>query len=456
MLHTVHALIKLEAMLTPGAAVVVGVSGGLDSMVLLHALQALEFQPLVVHVNYQLRGAAADADEALVDETCRAQGLVCHTYRVDAKQQAKDAGTSFQEAARDIRYAIFDEVARAEKVPVVAVAHHQDDQAETVLLNLFRGTGMDGLAGMRPKRPLKADSDTMLIRPLLHVNRQAIRAYAEANKLHWRDDASNSDTVYARNRLRHSVLPLIKEHFGASALNHIAQTASVLQGYNEATLKPYLAQIWADAVGGESQRLACKVLSGQPSVWRKRLILEGLRTWLPTAPRDQHFIGRIVALLDAEPGKRIACKGGTIWRARRHLVFEPTSQHATAFEARLPGDGTTETPAGTFSLEQVAVPSQWSGSEQVVYIDADAVMLPLRVRFWQHGDRLQPLGMMQTKLVSDLLTDAKVPVHLRERVLVVVSGDELVWVVGQRIGHRFRITEATRRAVKMVFVPANS
>lgn len=442
-------------MLASGATVVVGVSGGMDSVVLLLALQRLGYKPVVVHVNYGLRGDEADGDEALVKEMCEAEEVPCHTFHLDAKERAKEDGASLQEAARDLRYEAFAHVAQTEQIPVVAVAHHQEDQAETVLLQLLRGTGMEGLVGMRPKRRLQPGSDVMLIRPLLGIDRHTIHAYAKEHRMQWREDASNSDAKYMRNRLRQTVLPIIAEQFGRPAVAHIAETAEVLRGYVEATFEPHLATLWQKATRHRSKGLDIHVLRQQPVVWQQRLLLEALKTWLPEASRNRVFLQRIVTLIDAEPGKHVPCKGGAIWRERKLLIFAAEQHNALFNSLMIERDGEYTVPHGVLHVEHTDVPQQWSKSADIVHVDADMLMYPLNVRYWQAGDRVQPLGMTKTKLVSDLLTDAKVPVHQRKHILVVQSGNDIAWVVGHRIGHCFQITASTKAAVKMVFSLAN-
>lgn len=455
MLEAVRAFIQEHALLAAGSPVLVGVSGGLDSMVLLHVLHVLGYKPYGVHVNYGLRGKASDADEALVASVCTDLDVPFQAVARRVKVQGEGGGHSLQNVARDARYAVFADVARQQQIATVAVAHHQDDQAETVLLQLFRGTGLDGLAGMRPKRKLDPSGDLDLIRPLLGVARADLRTYAVQHNVPWREDASNTDSTYLRNRLRQDVMPLLEQYFGTSVPKHIAKTALLVQGYLASTIEPGLATIWnrARLDAADDSRLNIRVLDEQPTVWRQRVILKALRTWLPEAPRDAAFVARIDKLRTAAVGQRVESGNGIIWRGREDVIFDRRTEVDRSFSVQITSAGTYQTPEGTLHLNAEDVSVEWSGSRWQEVVDAEKLSFPLTLRYWEQGDRIQPLGMAQTKLVSDLLTDAKVPVHRRGQTLVVSAGNQVVWVVGQRLGHRFRVTPTTRCVVKMVFKP---
>ena len=209
----VAAFIRRHSLLSKGEQVLVGVSGGVDSVVLLHLLRRLGYGAEAAHVHHGLR-PEADGDAAHVRSLCEAWDVPFHVARFDAKAEAEAARTSVQAAARELRYGFFDEVAAQRGIDAVAVAHHLDDQAETMLLNLFRGAGLDGLAAMAPKRSLSKETDVRLIRPLLGLRRTDVEAYARAEGLTWREDASNAAEAYRRSAVRHAILPAIEAHFG--------------------------------------------------------------------------------------------------------------------------------------------------------------------------------------------------------------------------------------------------
>ena len=439
-----------HALLTPGERVVVGVSGGLDSTVLWHLLRAGGFDPIAAHVNYGLRGAASDADEAFVREQAEAWGLPVHVRSVEL------GDGSVQAEAREARYRFFDALAREVGARAVATAHHRDDQAETLLLNLLRGAGPTGLAGMPPRRSLAPGSPVELVRPLLWASRREIEAYAHEHGLRWRDDASNAASEYRRNALRHEVLPAIERHFPGAA-ERIARTADVLREYLDsgAALAPDALFDAASDGENEGPGLRLDVLAAQPEVVRWGLLLEALRRWAPDAPRTSASVAELDALVAAQPGRRVAWPGVTVWRERDRLVFA-VSQEPAAFAAEVePGD--TVTPIGTLRVEPLdGVPETFDSSPFVEVVDAERLRFPLTLRPWQHGDVVRPLGLDGHKNVSDVLTEGRVAPHARARQPVLVSDGEIVWVVGHRLGAAFAVGPTTRRAVRLTWSPSDS
>ncbi len=457
----------------PGAApVVVGVSGGLDSVVLFHLLAQMGHAAVAAHVHYGLRGPNADADAACVRALAARHGAACYLARRDADAEAARRGTSRQDAARSLRYAFFAAVAAQTGSAHVAVAHHRRDQAETLLLHLLRGAGPEGLAAMPPRRPLAAAGEAhanaaasgdeaaapVLVRPLLSAPRAAVRAYAEAEGLRWRVDASNRTLAYRRNVVRHRLLPLL-EATSAGATGRLAHTAAVMRGYLDATLAPDRARRWAAVTAPEAPRtLRAEALAAQPPVWRRRLVLEALARWLPEAPATDAFAAEVEALLTAQVGRRVEAGGGVVWRVRDGLRVEaaaprpvpPTPVPWTGTPVRLPG-GTLRAcvlPAPPPTLDP--------GTPHVAYADADRLghPRPLTARRWQPGDRLRPLGMDGTKTVAALLTDARVPPPVRARACVLLGADgRLAWVVGHRLARAARVRPTTRRVARLTWTP---
>ncbi|MEM1043388.1 MAG: tRNA lysidine(34) synthetase TilS [Bacteroidota bacterium] len=448
MLSRLLRFVNARALLAEGARVVVGVSGGVDSVVLLHLLRAAGYEVTAAHVNYGLRGADADADEALVRTLCRQSDMPLKVHRAGIEG-------SVQAAAREARYAFFGEVACQVGAAAVATAHHRDDQAETVLLNLFRGAGLVGLAGMPLRRPLVPDSEVEVIRPLLWAARAEIEAYARTHDLAWREDASNRSLAYRRNALRHAVLPLIEQHFGEGVGERIAGAADLVREAleSEAALVPAsLFEAAAEETGG-AWALRLGVLADQPEAVRRGVLLDALRRWAPGTPRSQATVRELEALLGAQPGRRVAWPGVTVWRDRDRLVFEAEpAVDAFALDVQ-PGE--TTTPLGTLHVgKPSAVPAAFDASPEVEWVDADRLRFPLTLRPWQAGDAFQPLGMTGRKNVSDLLTERRVSPHERARQLVLLSGEAVAWVVGHRLGAAWAVGPETQRAVRLRWRPA--
>ena len=452
----VRHYIEQHRLLPPGARVLVGVSGGVDSVVLMVVLKQLGYIPEAAHVNYQLRGDASDGDEAFVQALCRQRGVSFHLETVDAAAYAEERGLSIQEAARDVRYAFFARVAEREDLRYAALAHHIDDQAETVLLNLLRGTGPEGLAGMPVQRTLAPGSAARLVRPLLGVCRAEIEAFARQEGLAWREDESNLYLKYQRNVVRAAVLPLLEKHFGDAASVNIARSAALVREYVDDAFRQALTAYFEQAARPEARQLDLDALGTLAPVWRRRLILEAFQRWLPGVQRHAALAEAVEALIDTQPGRRVALKGGTVWRGRDGLVFTLPSETGAAAQ-----DAILVHPGATVALEpgllHVEVfderPARLDAEAPTrVFADAGRLVFPLIARRWQPGDRFRPLGMNGTKKLSDFLTDAKVPPHRRAGTWVLVSGTEIVWVVGMRLAESVRVEPGTRRFAKFTFI----
>ena len=232
--------VNARAPIPKGAPVLVGVSGGVDSVVLLHVLVALGYRCQVLHVDHGLRQAEAANDAQFVKDLCRSMDLTCHIVQIDVESEAESTGASLQMVARKLRYEALARHAKSSGIAYVTVGHNQNDQAETILLNLSRGAGPEGLAGMRSMRPLT--NGIMLVRPLLGETRDAIVTYAKAANLKWKEDPSNRDETYERARMRHQVLP----HLDADA---VARSASVMQGWVDQVIRPVVAESYREASG---------------------------------------------------------------------------------------------------------------------------------------------------------------------------------------------------------------
>lgn len=435
----------------PGG-LLVGVSGGMDSVVLLHLAQRRGRRVVAAHVNYGLRGADSAADEAFVRTLCTSWNVPLHVHQAGLTAEAR----SRQEAAREIRYAFFRTVAEAEGVGAVAVAHHADDQIETILLNLLRGAGPEGLAGMPAVRPLAEGSPVRLVRPLLTVRRAEIAAYAHAEGLSWREDASNENLDYRRNALRHDVLPRLAEHFGEGALANVARSGTLLRDYVDGAFRETLARHFeaAATAAPDGGRLDLGALGALPEVWRGRLIVEALRRWMPAAPVRAAVVAEIDGLRMAQPGRRVPLAGGAVWRGREALAFVREEAPGGEEVVSLAVEAPVRVPGGTLVVERLAArPERLDLGPAAVVVDAAVLEGGLAVRRWRAGDRFVPLGLEGSKNVSDLLTDARVPVHRRAEARVVCAGEEIVWLVGHRLAEAFRVGPETRAFAKITFIP---
>ena len=424
--------------------VVVGCSGGVDSTVLLHVLLALGARPIVVHVNYGLRGRESDRDEANVRSACRQLDLDLVVERAEDVGDLITNG-SLQEAARRVRYAAFSRVASERSVLYVAVGHTLDDQSETVLLQLMRGSGIRGFAGMRVVSGTGEGSGPVIIRPLLMSSREVVERAATGLSTRWAFDSSNKDPKYARARLRSNVMPAIESNFGRSRWLNIGrsglQTGNVDQAESDK-----VKDLIHDLSGPAGAALSVDGLLGLDPPLRGRVILEAIRRWAPELPETADSVRRIEGLLHTQPGRRVKTGNSVAIRDRAELVFRVEDDSAEPLTLR-PGEAV---PCGRVIIhlhELARVPRGVDPlSRDVAYVDLDSLTDPLVARPWRHGDRMQLLGTDGTKLVSDLLTDARVAVWRRSAVPVVLSGNEVLWIAGVGRSAVGLITEDTRRA----------
>ena len=435
----------------PDCRILLAVSGGIDSMTMagLFLNSALRLSFAVAHFNFRLRGADSDGDEALVRDWCRQQGVAFFRQEADARAFAAAQGLSVEMAARRLRYDWFAQLCRDEGFTHLAVAHNLDDRAETLLLHLLRGTGERGLAGIRADVPLPGSGDgpgrVRLIRPLLDFSRREIEAFALRAGVPFRIDATNADTAIPRNRIRHEVFPQLAQ-INPSFLRTF-QTEMRHFGEAEQILDEVFAAGRADICSERDGVLCIDIPAlrrkGQCGWWLYRL-LEGCGF-----NADQ--LGQIERSLDALSGKTFLSATHRLVKDRRELRVYPLSLPGSA-------DLTDRLDVRTFAVFAGFDPQQ--KPDDVLFVDADLVRLPLSARPPRAGDRFRPFGMHRgSKLLSDFFTDLKLDVAQKQREVVVTmqneNGDEvIVAIAGRRIDDRFKITAATRTVAAISFLPS--
>jgi tRNA(Ile)-lysidine synthase len=421
--------------------VLVGVSGGLDSMVLLHLLA--EISPTtrwklgVVHLNHALRGRASGEDARFVSRQAERLGLPVFSVRKDVAEIAAAGGGSLEMAARDARHGTFVEVARKWRCRSVALAHHLDDQLELFFLRLFRGAGSQGLGGMRGLSPSPMNERLSLVRPLLNFSRTELADYATVNRIRYREDESNSDEGILRNRVRHRLIPMLTKEFQPALPDVMARSMEILRE-ESAFLESQL-----DFAGDfELQSLAVK-----RALVRRRLIDLGV------APAFE-----LIERLLANPGQSVNGPKGL------GLCLEPGGDIATC---ELPPVGflsdehyfeiVGKTTEGSFAgmnytvLRRTKSPPRAPSNSPVKseFFDADAVGRIVRLRHWRPGDRFQPIGMNQSVKLQNLFVNAKISRNVRrKRVLAETSGGIIFWVEGLRIGEIAKVRSSTRRTLE--------
>ncbi|HBT47905.1 MAG TPA: tRNA lysidine(34) synthetase TilS [Peptococcaceae bacterium] len=452
LLTKVRHTINRYGLLDRGDKVVVGVSGGPDSLALLYCLLELreEFgiSLHVAHLNHLLRGEEAAREAAFVSRLAEDLGLPATVEARDVRAYREERRLSLEEAAREVRYAFLREVAVRVGARKIAVGHQADDQAETVLLNLLRGSGLEGLKAMVPCRE-------GVIRPLLFVGRAEIEAYCREKGLNPCCDRTNWDTVYRRNKVRHELLPLLARRFNPAVVPTLARTAAILAEENE-LLEDLTRQALARAVRQKDAsllRLDREVLLALAPALRRRA-LRAAAAEVGGAAEFEHVeaLGEILrkgaGAVTLPGGVRARVGGKEIIFLRRGAGGEavPPFSHPL----RVPGLTPLPEIERAIRAEVVPPPARPLAPPEEAWLDWGKIRGPLTARSWRPGDRFRPLGMKGSKKLQDLFVDAGIPVTERRRLPVVVAGENIIWVAGVRIAEDFKITPATREALHLV------
>lgn len=413
------------------------VSGGLDSIVLFNLFKRAEISFGVSHCNFQLRDKESDGDEQFVKELCERNSLPFFSIRFETKEYAQANGVSIQMAARELRYAWFEELLEKEKYNALATAHHLNDSVETVLMNWIHGQSVDGFTGI----PVK---NGKIIRPLLFATREAIENYALENQLLWREDSSNITTDYQRNFIRHEIIPKLKE-INPSLEATVSRGMSKLAG--EISLLDTAFDDWKKGFVKQSQEKSIidksafgNPITGASLLWRLTRHL-GF---------DYDVCVSVMEALDGQPGKKFIGPAHTLVVDRDHLIL---FAKVDFWKETLIQRDLQKVFLGSWSLELSESSVRKSDVQQEAVLDADKIKFPLCWRQWRPGDVFYPLGMNHRKKVSDLLIDEKVSVADKAIVTVLESEGEIIWVVGHRIDNRFKITEETQRALSFRVSP---
>lgn len=415
--------------------VLVALSGGADSVALACVLQDLGYKIEAAHCNFCLRGAESDRDEAFVTDFCQRRKIVLHRRCFSTHAYAHEHHVSIEMAARTLRYDFFEQLLQERDLDCVAVAHHREDNTETVLLNLLRGTGIRGLRGIQYR-------NGKVVRPLLDVSRQEIEDYLAECHQDYVTDSTNLQDEVQRNKIRLNVMPRMREIYPNA-------DESIHQGARRLSDAFRIYEYGMD-------------LLMQQVVHGNRILLEELNR----TPAPETVLYEILSRMDFNPAQVAAIyeqqggESGKVYESATHrllrdreaLVFEKKAVRPARLEKVLPLEGIMRvTDDVTFLISRSSYSSggPLPREKNVICMDLDKVEFPLVVRMPQTGDRFMPFGMKGMKLVSDFLTDLKKNVFEKERQLLVCSGDKIAWVVGERPDDRFRVTEHTRHILRI-------
>ncbi|HTH54484.1 MAG TPA: tRNA lysidine(34) synthetase TilS [Cyclobacteriaceae bacterium] len=415
--------------------ILLAVSGGIDSMVMLHLFQECKFDISVAHCNFQLRGSESGGDELFVREFCTHHSIPFFTKRFDTSEYATTNSLSTQMAARELRYAWFGQLMADNHFDCLATAHHLNDSVETVLMSFVRGSSTEGLDGIAVK-------NGKIVRPLLFATRDQISSYAQENKISWREDSSNASNDYQRNFIRNRVVPLLKE-LNPSLENSFQDSMEKMAGANE-FISLGISR-WREKF---EQRNSDQILFSKSGLDHFPNQVGILWNLVKEFGFNLDQCRQIVNGLHGQSGKHFLSHDYELTIDREHLVI--SKKENTPVEVRI-AKGLSEVRLGdrTLTIEQTEN-LEISKDLSVANLDASKITFPLVWRTWKPGDAFHPLGMDHKKKLSDFLIDQKISVADKERITVLESGGEIVWVVGHRVDDRFKIsTGSTKKTLRI-------
>lgn len=412
--------IEKEHLFSSNDKILVALSGGADSVALLCVLHTAGYPCEAAHCNFHLRGEESNRDELFVRQLCRKYGIHLHTIDFNTTQYATEKRISIEMAARELRYNWFEKIKKECKANVIAVAHHQDDSVETMLLNLIRGTGITGLLGIRPR-------NGAIVRPLLCINREEIIRYLQQIGQDFVTDSTNLEDEYTRNKIRLHLLPLMQE-INPSVKNSLIETSNYLN--DVATIyNKVIDETKKKIITPEGIRIDALLDAPTPET----LLFETLH---PLGFNSAQ-IKDIASSLHGQPGKQFISKEWRVIKDRNLLLLESIR----------PEDGTT-LPYQLIKEEREYSPDfQIPRDKKTACFDADKLTEEIHCRRWRTGDTFIPFGMKGRKKVSDYLTDRKFSISQKERQWVLCCGERIAWLIGERTDNRFRIDETTKRVI---------
>ncbi|WP_034040124.1 tRNA lysidine(34) synthetase TilS [Wocania ichthyoenteri] len=412
----------------------VAISGGIDSVVLTHLCHQLDLNIALAHCNFNLRGKESDADEEFVLQLAENLDLEVFIENFDTENFAKDNKLSIQMAARELRYSWFEELSEQLGFDYILTAHHADDNLETFLINLSRGTGLEGLTGIPAV-------NNKLARPLLPFSREVIEIYAKAKKLKWREDSSNASTKYLRNKLRHDVIPILKE-VNPQLLQNFQNTLNNLNGSTN---------IIAESIDGFLNKAIESMDKNEVKFKISELKkLKNPRPYLYETFKEFGFTqwDDILNLLDAETGKYVFSPTYRLIKNREHLLLSEINRDKSEPISISEKDKKIETSFGVLFFDEAD--SILEKQNNSIYVDKDKLNFPLTVRKREEGDVFYPLGMHGKKKLSKYFKDEKLSLLDKENVWLLCSGDDIVWVINKRADNRFKVTENTKHILKII------
>lgn len=432
MLKKVETHISQELPFLKKASLLIAVSGGVDSVVLTQVLHQLDYNISIAHCNFNLRGIESYLDETFVLELGSALKIQTHLKSFDTAKIAKKNSSSIQVTARELRYEWFQELLQNHQYDYVLTGHHLDDNLETFLINLSRGTGLEGLLGI----PTVNDH---IARPLLPFSRAEIEQFAISTKLNWREDQSNASTKYLRNKIRHQIVPVLKE-LNPSLLDSFQKTTTFLkqsQDFIDETILSIKQQIWTEEPNG---LIKIDIEKLQKSKNPKAILYQLLKDYQFTAWEDVYH------LLEAQTGKMVFSKTHQLLKDRGFLLLSE-KKTSSSIEETFFIEKETAKIEQPISLSFTEVSETGSKEKTQIYVDQKLIKYPLCLRKWKNGDVFYPSGMKGKKKLSNYFKDEKYSLIDKENTWLLCSENEIVWVVGKRQDRRFMVNNKTAKTL---------
>lgn len=436
MLDRFVQFVKEKQLFEPHQKVLLAISGGIDSMVLLHLFEKSRFDYGIVHCNFQLRGDESDKDEEFVKNQVLIHGVPAFFETFETQEYAGLNGISIEMAARELRYEYFEKIRIENDFDFIATAHHQDDLIETFFLNLSRKTGIKGLSGIKEKTG-------KIVRPLLFASRNDIENYAHDNYIDFREDSSNNEVVFQRNFLRHKILPLFSELNPSFKKNILASVENLKDA--EQVYSGFLSSEKSKVFTEHKNEKIINIDTLQNSSYPKILLLEILSEF----NFNSSVVAEIFRSFSTDSGKQFFSKTHRVVKDRENLFISLIKENGDKIFYIEKDDIELFEPLDISIEKFPAEDFQIIKKSNVACIDLDEIEFPLLIRKWRQGDYFQPLGMTGFKKVSDFFIDQKIPIHEKENIWLLCSGKKIVWIMGHRIDNRFKITAQTRKALKI-------
>lgn len=451
MLEKVNQTIINYQMIEANDSILVGVSGGVDSVVLLDILVKLRpvynLTIFVAHLNHGLRGKVADEDEAFVVNLAEKYNVKVYTKKEDMLAYADANKISSEEAGRVLRYAFFDEIMQRENIQKIAIAHNKNDQAETILMRIMRGTGLDGIVGIKPV-------NGRIIRPLLFCSRAEIEAFESTEKLNHREDDTNKENIYTRNTIRNQLIPQLENLYNPNLVEGLSRMGQLLADDLE-IIENQLEEILQKIAFQRQEKMVSfnrKVFLDLSLGLKRRVLRHAIQSIQGDLVNieEKHIHNMIQLISQGKTGKEIHLTNG--WIAKNNYDFfeisQPSEKYANyEFELEI---GKKQS-FGTFEIETFVEDKIkidfYTKDIFLKFFDYDRIKSSLKVRNRRPGDRIVPLGMKGSKKIKDLFIDEKVASDKRNQIPLIVCGDEIVWVVGYRIGDGFKVSEQTKKVL---------